>query len=657
MFLDRFIAGNVRPPNSVSQRTGQGGPVEGPDSLVGPPVESPAIVSPEPARLPSSLVARHSGAAYRTPTDLCRSEVSIRRVLLIGACLSAEWMNYVKQDGLSFDYILTNNFSPLPEAPPSPIAAYDFQIVQIPLRSVLHENTYNHLAYADLAAYEALFANACAWLTQYLDIALAWNTAHWIQSFVTNFMVPQQSTLGRLLPRDDLRNMAHFVERLNGHLYRDIARRTNVYLLDTDQIAAGLGRHTLQDDGVWTLSHGALLNDSEHERDQARIVPMPAMSGHYPAIADGQRRFYEAAWAETVAMVRTLRQIDSVKLVVFDLDDTLWRGVVAEEDEITPEQIEGWPVGLMEAACFLKQRGVLLAAISRNDESRIVSAFNHITGNRLHIEDFAARRINWRLKTDNMAEILDEVHLTPKSVVFVDDNPVERAAMQARFPDIRCLGAHPYYLRRILLWSAETQVPVISPESARRTEMVQAQIMRDQQVSSMSREEFLGTLDLRMKIIEIRSIQDKRFARALELINKTNQFNTTGRRLTQAACTALFGSGSVFHAFELHDRFSDYGLVGVAIVQGGHISQFVMSCRVLGLGAEDALLAHVAMRAAASGQAQLSADYIQTNVNAPARDLYTRHGFAEHGGTFRAPTSSALSPPAHIHLEHAPAAP
>jgi FkbH-like protein len=619
-----------------------------------PPTPAPGVTDDA---LPRELVARHNGPAYRAPTDLRRSEDPITRVLIIGSCLSAAWMEHIKQDGLSFDYIVTNNMSKLPEAPPAPITSYDFQIVQIPLRSVLHENTYAHLPHADIGAYEDLFAQAKIWVSQYLDVILAWNTAHAITSFVTNFLVPIQSPLGRLIPRDDLRNMVYFIESLNAHLYREISSRTNVYLLDIDQISASVGKQTIQDDGVWTLSHGGILNDSEFPLDRARIQPTPRMSEHYPAIAEGQKHFYETAWAELVAMMRTLRRTDSVKLVVFDLDDTLWRGVIAEESEITSDNVEGWPVGLMETACFLKKRGVLLAIISRNDEARIVSLFDRIAGSRLRLADFAAWRINWRVKADNMAELLEEVHLVPENVVFVDDNPVERAAMQASFPEIRCLGAHPYYLRRILLWSAEAQTPFISDESARRTEMVQAQIVRDQQKSTMSREAFLATLELSMKLIDIRSADDRHFPRALELINKTNQFNTTGRRLTNQDCIGLFETGCIFHAFELQDRFSSYGLVGVAIVANGHIRQFVMSCRVLGLGAEDALLAHIATRAVVSGQDFISGDYIATHLNAPSRDLYARHGFTEHDGAWRARSVNACASPAHIKLEYASGAP
>ena len=100
-------------------------------------------------------------------------------------------------------------------------------------------------------------------------------------------------------------------------------------------------------------------------------------------------------------MYRTLRGIDQVKLVIVDLDDTLWRGVIAEEGDISDETIEGWPMGLIEALQFLKKRGVLLAIISKNDEARIEGLWDRIMRGRLRLEDFVVRRINWRSKADN----------------------------------------------------------------------------------------------------------------------------------------------------------------------------------------------------------------------------------------------------------------
>ena len=180
-------------------------------------------------------------------------------------------------------------------------------------------------------------------------------------------------------------------------------------------------------------------------------------------------------------MLRTIRQTDMVKLVLVDLDDTLWRGVAAEAAEVSSTASEGWPLGFAEALMFLKSRGVLLGIVSKNDEDRVREIWRRIYGTRIRLEDFAAVKINWRPKAENIEEILAEVNLLPNSVVFIDDNPVERAAVKAAFPEIRVLGPNPYLWRRILLWSPETQVATITSESAARTEMVQKQVQREEQ--------------------------------------------------------------------------------------------------------------------------------------------------------------------------------
>jgi FkbH-like protein len=343
-------------------------------------------------------------------------------------------------------------------------------------------------------------------------------------------------------------------------------------------------------------------------------------------------------------MYRTLRQVDQVKLVIVDLDDTLWRGVVAEDGHASPMVTEGWPIGFVEALAYLKRRGVLLAIASKNDEARIRALWPSLYGSRLELDDFACVRINWHPKTENVEQILRETNLLPRSVVFIDDNPVERAAMASAFPDLRILGASPYVLRRILLWSAETQVAHVTAESARRTEMVQAQVAREATRSRMTREDFLATLDVGIRLHEVGGIADPRFSRALELINKSNQFNTTGRRWKQSECQQACADGTSFWAFEVSDRFTQYGIVGVAITSGSHIQQFVMSCRVVGLGIEVAVIAALAERFAGDVTAAL----METDANFLCRDLYVRCGFVAEGGGWRASRPSIVGRPPHI---------
>jgi len=341
-----------------------------------------------------------------------------------------------------------------------------------------------------------------------------------------------------------------------------------------------------------------------------------------------------------------------VKLVLVDLDDTLWRGVAAEEAEV-PSIVarEGWPLGFAEALMFLKRRGVLLGIVSKNDETRVREIWRRIYGSLIRLEDFAAVKINWRPKAENIEEILAQVNLLPKSVVFIDDNPVERAAVKAAFPDIRVLGPNPYLWRRILLWSPETQVATITAESAGRTEMVQKQVEREEQRQRLSREEFLASLGVRATLSEVTSSADRRFPRALELINKTNQFNTTGKRWTLQEFEGFFRDGGSIFALEVADQYTAYGIVGVLLVQGGDIGQFVMSCRVVGMDVEIAAVSGVLQALDGRGIGEYGATLELTPANLLCRDLWERCGFAAAGeGRYRRAGDPPLMTPAHIEL-------
>ena len=286
----------------------------------------------------------------------------------------------------------------------------------------------------------------------------------------------------------------------------------------------------------------------------------------------------------------------------------------------------------------------MYAAVSKNDEDRIRSLWPNLYGGRLELADFASIKINWDPKPDNIERILEETNLLPRSVVFIDDNPVERANVAAAFPDIRLLGADPYQLRRILLWSAETQVAGITAESVRRTEMVQAQVERETMRKRLTRAEFLETLVVSIRLFPITDSADSRFARALELVNKSNQFNTTGTRWTLEECQAAFSRGWVFWAFEVQDRFTRYGVVGVAITGPASIQQFVMSCRVVGLEVEIAVIS--ALLAAMPGT--VAAKIEPTDANFLCRDLYARCGFTETDGIWTRISEPKLPLPAHV---------
>lgn len=579
---------------------------------------------------------------YYTPSDLRITPTRMRRGLVIGSCLASGMPEVfaANEPFCEADYVITNNGMGLPSAPPRQLSDYDFQYIQLPLRSVLPEQTYFHLRYDQPETYQALFDETCQVLADQLADVMLWNAESGLLTFVSNFLPPQQNPLGRLVPRYDLRNLVHFVERLNAFLGGEIARYNNTYLLDIDQISANLGRRTLQDDVLCTVNHAATLGDNDHEQDQQRLESIEGASTYYP---HQPYRFVQMIWREIEAMYRSIQQVDMVKMVLVDLDDTLWRGVLADNGSTV---LEGWPIAFAEALLFLKQRGVILGIVSKNTEERIRELWPY--HDLVKLDDFAVRRINWSPKADNIAELLAEVNLLPGSVVFIDDNPVEREAVKRAFPEMRVFGSNPYLWRRILLWSSETQTSTITAESANRSQMIQAQSKRESRRKTQSRADFLQSLKINVSMHAISDVADPSFPRALELINKTNQFNTTGKRWTQQEAEAWFAEGGVFHAMTVVDEFTPYGLVGVLCTRQDRIDQFVMSCRVIGLDVELAAVSHVLSAMAEKGVETAHAAIVETKANLLSRDIWSRTGFVEADGVWTLSMKDRAPAPAHI---------
>jgi FkbH-like protein len=573
-----------------------------------------------------ALYSKHITGHYLAPIDLEAEQTRLKRVLIIGSCFAEALGSGAPPDvDVEFDFLLAGRSPEFRGDPPKPPNSYDFAIVQLPLRTILADAALWRVSYSDLEAYQSKFRECCQAVEMAVRGIVKWTTGFSIPTFVENFLLPQNDCVGRLLPRYDLRNSIFFIEELNRYLESCVRRFQGAYILDVDKISSSFGRRYLQDDSVNDLAHGSILG--EEQPDERRIEPSAPLSGHYEFRSHVD--FEHAIWNEAIAMHRTIRQADPVKLVVLDLDDTLWRGVSGDSDETDPSAlIEGWPLGVVEALAYLKKRGILLGIISKNDEERTTEFWKHVLRGKFELSDFAAVKINWRPKSENMAEILSKVNLLPSNVVFIDDNPVERSEMRKSFPGMRVLGRHPFYTRRILLWSPETQVESITAESSRRTEMVQAQIEREESRTTLDRSEFLASLSLKIEAFEI-DLKHPKFARAFELLNKTNQFNTTGRRWTKDEIVEGVARGMKLYCFEVEDKFTKYGLVGLAMFQGRQIEQFVMSCRVNGMDVEIAAIS--LMLSQIKGDGPFSAALKETKSNLLCRDFFARCGFEANG--------------------------
>jgi FkbH-like protein len=467
-----------------------------------------------------------------------------------------------------------------------------------------------------------------------------------------SFFEPSFNYMGDVIDPFDPTSPSYLVREINRLLSRAVRKTNNGFFLDSNEILNFIGRRHLQDDVLASSTHASFINDWDFKLDANRLNA-PKAIGNMLTYEVAAREYTLLLLSRIETIFKVAKQRDPVKLIVVDLDDTLWRGVAAEGESMSVEQrIEGWPVGLAEALLFFKKRGGLLAICSKNDEAPTIERFNAIWRGAITLDDFASVRINWQPKSQNILEILKEVNLLPANCVFIDDNDRELSEVKAAIPAIRCLGGNHYDWRRIVLRSSETQVPFVSEESSRRTELVRAISQRESHAdtaSGVSREEWLASLKLRQSFFLIENPRSKYFERAFELINKTNQFNTTGKRWEKSEFEAFLGKGGYCVVSSLRDKLIDNGIISVCLIKGSRIVQVVLSCRVFGLGAE-LVVGAVATRLALKSRGEVTAELVDTGRNATCHDYFERIGFAKnHDGLY---TRTANEPPRYIEIEN-----
>lgn len=605
---------------------------------------------------------------FMFPKELAVSKTNFNRILFIGSCLTEHYLRYWKihRPDIEYDFILYNNLGQFPEKPPRAFADYSLQYVQIPLRSILTDTVVDMARFSKGDFASEVFERACSLLEMMVDKALTYNRESGLLTLVSNFVVPQGRAAPSLGDQYTLKDLSHVVELLNRKLSEILQRFKNAYVADANAIAATIGKGGFLDDTIYFFAHGSTIFPDwpGHENRPGWTAPEPGRIEPVPSLAEilpvTNTDYFDAIFGQIESTYRTVNQIDQVKVVIFDLDNTLWRGQIG--DHYVPggawPYSDGWPLGIWEAIHHLRARGILVAICSKNDEALVRERWsNAVNPPFLAMEDFVATQINWSPKAENIAIILKQLNLTAKSAVFVDDNPVERAACAEAHPGLRVIGSNPFMTRRILLWSAETQVARLTDESVRREGMIKAQIERDNEAQGQGREAFLMGLGTEVELIAVENENQNEYSRVVELVNKTNQFNTNGKRWQNTELNAFIAAGGQIRAFKVKDRFADYGLVGVVLLTRHEIVQFVMSCRVLGMDVETAVLRQLvdSMRSEDSSM-PITGTISETDSNLPCRDLYTRGGFLPEpgqSGVFSAPLGTAMPEIAHVKMKTA----
>ena len=332
----------------------------------------------------------------------------------------------------------------------------------------------------------------------------------------------------------------------------------------------------------------------------------------------------------------------SRKCIVLDLDNTMWGGVIGEEG-LAGIQLgeEGIGLAFAEFQDELKRllpKGILLAVCSKNNPEDALEVFRKHPAMRLKEEDFACLRINWEDKAANLTAIAEELNIGMDSLVFVDDNPAERERIRGSLPQVHVPDwpEDPTDYRGALVELAAEYFPKlrITEEDRSRSSLYQAQAARRQLAGgSAGLPDFYRSLEM---TATIGRADDLTIPRIAQLTQKTNQFNLTTRRYTEAEIRVLSERADTDVLWmDLRDRFGSNGIIAAMILQHAasscRIDTLLMSCRVIGRTAENTLLGVACRLAAKCGAEHLIGEYRPSERNGVAASLYRTFGFEAAG--------------------------
>jgi FkbH-like protein len=429
------------------------------------------------------------------------------------------------------------------------------------------------------------------------------------QIIQNNFDHPPYRAMGN----HDLRHHAghaRFITQVNQALFD--AASSQVIIHDADHLSAMAGR--------WAWSDPRFHFQAKLPCSPEHLVP----------------------YAHHVATVIAAQQGKAKKCLVLDLDNTLWGGVIGDDG------VNGIRLGHGEAEgeafqAFqhyvdgLRRRGVILAVCSKNEEQTARDGFSH-PEMVLKLDHIACFMANWDDKATNLKKIAQTLEIGLDSLVFVDDNPMERDLVRRYAPDvavpelpedaagyIQAVERHAYF-----------QTTAIGSEDLQRSGMYQAQALRkDAEAKSGNIEDFLASLEM---VAKVEAVAEGNAERVAQLLARSNQFNLTTRRHTTAQVLAMGRDPACLtFAISLKDRFGDNGLISVLLANrqamDGEavmlIDSWIMSCRVLKRGVEQFLLNQVCAGAKAQGATALIGDYLPTAKNALVKDHFRNLGFTE----------------------------
>lgn len=386
-----------------------------------------------------------------------------------------------------------------------------------------------------------------------------------------------------------------------------LAAAKTVILVDLARIAGWVGLHHWHDAGQWHQAKFAIGPDA---------VPLAA---------------------DAIARVLGAIRGTSRKALVLDLDNTLWGGIIGDDG------VDGIAIGqgsargeaflaIQQMALALRQRGIVLAVCSKNDEDVARVPFRDHPDMVLREEHIAVFVANWGDKATNLRAIAAALNIGLDALVFLDDNPVERAQVRRELPMVAVpeVPADPALYPRALAAAGYFEAITFGDDDRVRADAYRANAERAAFAGTSDMAGYLQSLDM---VADVRPFDSVNRARIAQLINKSNQFNLTTRRYTEREVAAMEGDAALATLqFRLVDRFGDNGMIAVVVLRPAdsqtlEIDTWLMSCRVLGRRMEEATLFHIIAAGRKLGATAITGTYLPTAKNRMVADHYGKLGF------------------------------
>lgn len=423
---------------------------------------------------------------------------------------------------------------------------------------------------------------------------------------LNNLEVPYYSPL-TLLENKQKFGFIESIQKINHSLRDQYKDNKRVFLFDFDSFCGRIGKENILDEKMYYLAD------------------IKIKTQYLPSLCNEYSKYIKA------------NSITPKKCIVLDLDDTLWGGIIGEDGiegiQLGPDT-KGKPfIEFQQQILSLYNRGVILAINSKNNYDEAIDVIKNHPYMVLKEKHFAAIRINWDDKVNNLRSISDEINIGLDSMVFFDDDEFNRNLVMQYLPEVEVVDIPEDPSRYIKTLTDLSFFDSLSytEEDAKKGEMYADEKKRKNLKSKISDlSDYLKILDMRMNI----SLDDKvNIERISQLTQKTNQFNMTTRRYSEEQIESFINNKNFnIYSLRLSDKYGDYGLTGLAIVEKSdtwRIDNLLLSCRILGREVEQAILAYIAYDAKNCSQQKLIAEFIPTKRNKPARDFYSHMGFKE----------------------------